>query len=163
MSEEINVSIKDINVTDVEKEQFLKAVMTNKPFTAIDSMFDGQFRVKFKSLSIEEAQDVFTQLRRDQLNQEIVTDANYMMALTNYRLGLAITEFNDEPYNEKVNKASYKPKDEHDSYVKQRASEFLQWPVFKLSALAEAFKAFEEKLLYLTKEIQTPNFWKADR
>lgn len=158
---EVNVDIPKVKVTDEEKEAFFKAFLADKPFTLTEKLFDGQFSVTFKSLDVQDSTDVFEQLRRDQTAGDITTDAVYMMRLTNYRLANAISEINGESFQKEVNRKDYKPVDGNDSYLKAKAAVFKNWPVFKLSAFAEAFKTFEDKILHLTQEIQTENFWKA--
>jgi hypothetical protein len=162
MAEEIiDVKPKPVAVTEEEKIEFYKAFLSNKAYIGSESLFDKQFNIKFKSLTVRETMAVFDQLRKDQLSNYINTDSNYMMALTNYRLGIAIVEINDQEFQPEITKATYKPENTDDSYIKERAKIFDEWPAFKLGALAEAFRTFEDKVVYLTKEIHTENFWKA--
>lgn len=161
MSKEIDVIIPHTEVTEEEKTAFFKAFLADKPFTATDSMLDGAFTVEFQSLSVQQSTDIFDQLRRDQQKQLITNDSTYMMALTNYRLAQAIVSIGDKPFQPEFSADKYKPVDDSDSYIKAKAAILKTWSIFKLSAIAEAFKGFEDKILFLTKEIQSENFWKA--
>lgn len=163
MSEEINVTIKPVNVTEDEKIEFFKSFLSDKPYTGEEKLFDGQYKLKFRSLTVAETMAIFDQLRKDQLNNEINTDSNYMMELTNFRLSLAITEINGVPFQPDITKDKFKSDITDYSYIKARAQIFNDWPAFKLGALAEAFRTFEDKVVYLTKEIHTENFWKAEQ
>ncbi|WP_394999303.1 hypothetical protein [Acinetobacter sp.] len=160
-TETINVTIQPVKVTEDEKIEFYKSFLSNKAYTGTEYLFDKQFNITFKSLTVKETMAVFDQLRKDQLSNYINTDSNYMMALTNYRLGIAIVTMNDEDFQPDITKEDYKPANGDDSYIKARAEIFNDWPAFKLGALAEAFRTFEDKVVYLTKEIHTPDFWKA--
>lgn len=157
---ELDVTIKEMPVTDEEKLNFFKAFLADKPYEATEELFDGGLKLKFKSLSVAESSAVFEQLRKDQQNDRVTTDAAYMMLLTNYRLIYGLVSINGEDVNPAIT-ADYKPVDASDSYVRAKAAVLQTWPVFKLSAVAEAFKVFEDKLLFLTKETTKPGFWKA--
>lgn len=161
MSDNIDVVVPFADVTEEDKIEFYKAFLSDEPFTLETKLFGDKYTIKFKSLTIKESTDVFDQLKKDQVKGTITSDATYMMALTNYRLAQGIVSVNDAPFQADLTAAKYKPKDESDSYVKEKAEVFRAWPVFKLSAVADAFKVFEDKLLFLTKEIQNENFWAA--
>jgi hypothetical protein len=155
MSDEIKPTS---SVTEGEKIEFYKAFLADKPFTATEKLFNDNFTIVFRSLDVKQAGDVFETLRKDQINNIVNSDAKYMMMLTNYRLGQSIVSINGEPYLPEVNELSGS---EEENYIKLKAKPFDSWPVFKLSAVADAFKAFENKIIELTKEVQTPDFWAA--
>ena len=156
-----NEVVPFVDVTEDDKIEFYKAFLSDTPYTATVKLFGGQFSVKFKALSIKESTDVFDQLKRDQAKSLINNDASYLMTLTNYRLAQGLIEINDEAFQPDITFEKYKPTDDYDSYVKDKANVFKAWTVFKLSAIAEAFKNFEDKILFLTKEVQTEGFWAA--
>jgi hypothetical protein len=83
------------------------------------------------------------------------------MKLTNYRLALGISKINNLPFLPDITKEKYTPENSEDSYLKARIKVIEQWSMFKLSIIAEAHKQFENLLIFLTKEINTPGFWKA--
>lgn len=149
-----------IIISDEEKTSFFKAFLKNEPYTSEESLFGGELRLKFRSLTVDETKDAFNQMRIDQDSNVLTNDANYMIQLTNYRLALSLAAINDEEFST-INKKTYKPEDENDSYVKARAASLNSWPMFKLSAFVEAYKIFEDKLLQLTREVSSENFWKA--
>jgi len=45
--------------------------------------------------------------------------------------------------------------------VQEKAEVAVSWPSFKLSAYCDAFRVFEDKIVALTKEVTTENFWLA--
>lgn len=145
-----------VKVTDEEKEDFFKAFLADKQFTVTETLFAGAVKVKFRSLTTQENMDIFDQLRKEQVEGTLTNDANYLTQLTAFRLALSLDELNDAPFAPGITK-------EDKNYVAAKAAIVKDWGVFKLSAIADAFKSFEDKLLFLTKEVQTENFWPAAR
>lgn len=145
--------------TDIDKEDFIKSVLSDQPFTSEYKLFNEQFNIKLRSLTVEESTEVFTQLKKDQTAGRIGSDATYLLSLTNYRLCLSLLSINNIPFQPELTKERYTPEGDTDSYIRARAKPFLSWPVFKLSAVGEVFREFEDKLVDLSKEIQNKNFW----
>jgi len=143
------------------KEKFFKAVLSDQSFTYQESLFDGQLTVEFRAPSIQEMNHIYAQLKKDELENILTTDATYIMKLTNYRLAVAIVKMNNEPFLSEFTEEKYTPTDSADSYLKARLKVIESWPIFKLSVIAEAHKQFENLVIVLTKEINTPGFWKA--
>lgn len=151
---------KKVNITEQEKLDFYKSFLSDEPFSSSELLFE-QVKATFKTLTVQESTDVYDQLRRDQTADLITNDAVYALKLTSYRLALSLTTFNDKPFEEKITREAYKPKDATDSYVKAKANVIAGWASFKLSALVEVFKSFEDKVMELTKSISDETFWKA--
>lgn len=156
-----NTEKTESKFTDKEKQDFFKAFLTDKPFESEASLFNGQLKVVFKSLTVQESIDVFDQLKADQEGSILTNDATYSIKLTNYRLAASLVSINDVPFFPAVTKAKQKAKDASESYIKAKAASLDGWPVFKLAAFAEAFKEFEDKVVALTGEVSDPNFWTA--
>ena len=159
-NEDINDLITTkIEVSEEEKLEFYKSFLADKPYTGTEKLFDGQFTVQYRTLTVKQSADVFEQLRKDQMTNDITNDASYMMALTNYRLGQAVKSINGVDFLPEITAETHKMKAEDgNSYIRAKAAIFNEWPVFKLSAFAEGLKTFEDKMVHMTKEIQTPNF-----
>jgi len=149
----------NVKVTDEEKIEFYKAFLADKPFSSEVELFNGNFKIGFRSLDVLESSEVFEQLRKDQVSGEVSTDSSYMLMLTNYRLANSLVSIDGQPFQPELTREKYTGKDE--TYLKARSKALMSWPIFKLSAVAEAFKSFEEKVQFLTNEIQTADFWQA--
>lgn len=143
------------------KEKFFKAVLSDQPFTHSQSLFNDALTIEFRSPTVQEMNSVYAELKKDEVNDILTTDAAYVMKLTNYRLALGIVKINNLPFLPEFTEESYKPTDTSDSYLKARLRVIEGWPIFKLSIIAEAYKEFENLVIDLTKEINTPGFWKA--
>jgi len=149
-------------LTDEEKVEFFKCFLADKSYEADDVLFGGAIKIRFRSLTVEQSTDVYGQLKVEQQNGHLTTDMAYLTALTCYRLGQSLVSINDEPFQPNIVKTEEKAVSFIKTiYIKQKADVIDAWPVYKLSAYAEAFKAFEDKVIALTKGIADPNFWPA--
>jgi len=155
----------DVKVSDEDKLSFFKAFLSDQPFELTETMMEGKISLKFRSLTTDENMHIFDQLRKEQVAGLLTNDANYLTQLTCYRLALSLQKINDDLFSDITLENGVTPANAEidGSYVAKRAAKVKTWPVFKLTAFAEAFKSFEDKLIYLTKEVQTENFWPADR
>lgn len=151
---------ENTNISEEDKIEFFKCFLADKPYIETRTLFDGKFNLKFTTLTTKQTTDVYDQLRQAQLNDELTNDPNYLVTMTSYRMGLSLLEVNGQQFST-TTFDNYKPENPKDSYVKERAKLFKDWPIFKLSAVAEEFKAFEHKVVALTDAIQKENFWKA--
>lgn len=157
MSEEIVE--KEMNISEEDKIAFFKCFLGDTPYEEEYSLFDGKFKIVFRTMTTKQTTDVFNQLRQAQINSELTNDPNYIVTLTNFRLGLCIVSIDGVPFATDIDEDTYKPTDAYDSYIKAKAANFKSWPIFKLSAIVDAFKKFEHKVVALTDAIQTENFW----
>jgi hypothetical protein len=150
-----------INITDENKENFFKCVLSDTPYEETFELFDGQFKVKFRALTVEQNSDVVAQIMADRRNKVATDTDDYSIAVASYRLGLSLVSINDKEYS-MITKDKYIDIDETgNTYVKVRSNPLRQYATYKLSLLLDAFQNFESKLIKLTTEVQTPNFWKA--
>lgn len=156
-----NKETKEYTISEEDKVNFFKAFLADKPYEEEWTLFGGQYKLKFNTLTTKQTIDVFNQLRQSQINDELTNDPNYILTLTNYRLGLALVEVDGKPFNQELTEETFTPIGKVDSFVKAKARVFESWPIFKLSAIVDAFRAFEHKVVELTDAIQTENFWKA--
>lgn len=148
----------DISVED--KERFFKSILADKPYEEVISLFDDQVKVRFRSMTVQENTDVVNQIVADR-KQGIAADNDaYFITVSTYRMGLCLLTIDDNPYCT-VTKENYVPFTENDTYVLARSKPMRSWSTARLAILIDAFKKFEGKLVKLTSEVQTQNFWKA--
>jgi hypothetical protein len=143
-------------VTEEEKIEFFKAFISDKPFTNTSLLFNKALSVVFKSLTTRENMVIYDQVRKEQLDGELTNDANYVTTLSIYRLASALQSLNDVPFDVPTGESLIDD-------IKAKAKIIKDWPVFKTAAIMEAFKVFEDKVVHLTREVQTENFWPADK
>lgn len=145
---EVTIPLPNVPVTEEDKLQFFKAMLSDQAFISIQDLLGGSLTVEFKALTVDDNMLIYDQLKKDQYNNAINNDSNYLTALTCYRLALSLQKINGEPLFESTDLLS-------------RAAIIRKWPVFKVSGITEAFKSFEDKIVTLTNAISDANFWQA--
>jgi hypothetical protein len=151
---------KAINVTELDKENFLKSVLTDRPFEEEVSLMNGALLLKLRAMTVQENADVSAQVKLDRKASIAEETDSYYITLSTYRLALCLVSINGEQFSD-ITKASYKPKNETETYVAARARLCLTWHTAKLAAYLDAFGSFDAKLIKLSSEVQSPNFWTA--
>jgi hypothetical protein len=103
---------------------------------------------------------VVNQITEDKKNG-IASDTDaYFITIASYRLALCLQELEGQPFST-ITKDKYASSTGTDNYLLARQKPMTSWSTAKLSAFLDAFQVFERKLVQLTSEVQTPNFWKA--
>lgn len=152
--------IKNTEITDVEKENFFKSILADKPYEENMSLFDGQFLVSFKTMTVKENSDIVRQIELDRKAERAADSDVYMITIATYRLAMSTIKIDGTAFSN-ISSDNHTPSDEFDSYVAARAATVQSWSTSKLSILLDAFQKFESKVIKLTNEVQTVNFWKA--
>lgn len=147
-------------VTQEEKILFYKAMLSDQPFVLTESLLAGGLQLELRALSVDDQMQVYDQLKKDQFNNLLTNDSNYLTALTCYRLALSVSKLNGTAlFTDEVElDDDGKPKE---SVLTHRTKKIKAWPVFKVSAITEAFKKFEDKIVELTNAVMDPSFWEA--
>ena len=153
-------SLKTVKISQEDKERFFKSILNDTPYEETISLFDGQFNIRLRSMSVEENSDVVNQIVKDRENGISQDSDAYFITISTYRLGLALVSVNGVNYSS-VTKENHTPTTEKDTYIMARASMMTRWTTAKLSVFLDTFQAFEAKVLKLSNEVQSPNFWKA--
>jgi len=153
-------TVKNVELSAGDKERYLKSVLADTPYTEEVSLFDAQLTLKFKALTVQENTDVVNQIVMDRSSGVAADNDAYLITISTYRLALSLVSVDDRPFSA-ITKDKFIALDDNTSYVRARAKETLNWPTLKLSAYLDAFQLFEAKILKLSKEVHTQNFWKA--
>jgi hypothetical protein len=149
-----------VDITDADKERYFKSVLTDTPYEEIVELFGGQLKLKFRMLTVQENTDVVNQIIDDKKNGVASENDAYFITIASYRLALCLQSIDDKPFST-IAKANFTSADLTDTYIKARQRPMLSWGTAKLSAFLDAFQTFEGKLIKLTNEVQSVNFWKA--
>ncbi len=152
-----------VTVTEEHKQAFFKAFLADACYEEDFNLLGGFCAIRLKSLTVEENNDLLTQIAydRDKGRIEGVNDY-YFSRVAQYRLGLALVSMNNKPFAEDLTKAKVanNPKDGI-SYVAVRADIFGGWAMAKLAAIQTALQEFDQRVLVLTDAVAKPDFWKA--
>lgn len=151
---------KEITLSLEEKERFFKSILNDQAYEETLSLFDGKLRIRLRAMTVQENTDVVNQIVADKKNGVAAENDAYFITISTYRLALSLVSIDDVPYSS-VTKENFSPDTENDSYVLSRAKIMLAWHTPKLAMFLDAFSKFEARLLKLTSEVQTQNFWKA--
>jgi hypothetical protein len=80
----------EANPTEEDRVAFVATILGTDRFRKQYSLLGGKFRVMFRSLTSDETDLVFRQMRLDQLRMEILGDADYFGRLNVYRLACMV-------------------------------------------------------------------------
>ena len=165
MQNQINPSIEmqrerlsNLELSEADKENYFKSILSDKPYEETLSLFDGKMQVKFKVMTVQENSDIVNQIELDRKADKTRDNDAYMITIAAYRLCSSMISIDNQAFSN-ITKENYKTADEFDSYVAARAKITHDWATAKLSLLLDAFQKFEAKIIKLTNEVQTPNFW----
>ena len=147
-------------ITDEDKEKFFKSVMGDVPFQDVVSLFDGKLKITLQTMTVSQNNDVVEQISKDRETGLAENNDAYFITISTYRLALCLVSIDEAPYSD-IHKDKYKEEEKGVTYVRARAEAMRNWPTFKLSAFLDAFNEFETKVVKLTREVKTQNFWKA--
>ncbi len=152
---------KKSNITDAEKEAFFKCFLAEQNYSEKIGLFDNKIPIVIRTLTNKENNDIIKQIVLDQKSGLASNNDSYFITILSYRIALSIDKINNLPFQPEITAEVFPDNLEKGlTYVKERAKVIDAWPVFKLSAIQEAFRVFEEKILELTNEVQNPSFWK---
>lgn len=151
---------KTPELSDEDKERFLKSVLTDTPFQETVELFDGQLKIVFRTMNVEENNDIVNQIAKDKEHGIAENSDAYFITISTYRLALCMLTIDEKEYSD-VTKESFKNDDPAITYIRARSLKVREWPTFKLSAFLDAFNKFESKVVKLTNAVQQQNFWKA--
>lgn len=163
----INTSIESdqfkftsVDISQEDKERFFKSILADRTYEEVIPLFDDQVKVRFRSMTVQENTDVVNQIVADK-KQGIAADNDaYFINIATYRMGVCLVSIDDNLYSS-VTKENFVPFTETDTYILARSKPMHNWSTARLAIFIDAFKKFESKLVKLTTEVQTVNFWKA--
>lgn len=161
-TEEADLKLNKVQVTEEDKEQFLKCLLANKPFVKEYSLFNNNLKVKLKTLNVEETRRVQEQIQIDEADGYAKNDEKYFMEVANYRLSYSLVSVDDVDFEKLVKKVEFENEGEDENAhlrVKERVKVFNDWTSFKLSGVFDAYSDFQKLIVELTQNSKNPNFW----
>jgi hypothetical protein len=85
----------DVEPTDADRISFVATILGTERFKKTYPLMGGKINVSFRSLTADETDLVFRQMRLDQIKGEILGDADYFGRLNVYRLALMVENISD--------------------------------------------------------------------
>ena len=135
-----------IIITEEDKERFFKSILSDKCYEETMSLFDGQLKVKFRAMTVQENSDVVGQIELDKKDGIANETDSYYITISCYRLAMCLVSVDDKQYSS-VTKENFSASTENDTYILARVKTISSWSTSKLSAYLDAFQAFENKLV----------------
>lgn len=153
-------TIKSVQISEKDKENFFKSILSDTPYEETVDLFDKKFKLRFRSMTVKENSDIVNQIVADKKNGVAQENDSYFITISTYRLAVGLVAVNDAVYSD-ITADNFSPSSDKDTYILARAKPMLAWPTAKLSFFLDAFQRFEAKVVKLVGEVANPNFWKA--
>lgn len=80
----------EVEITDLDKEDFVACTLGNTRFKRDYSLLGGKLKITFKTVLAEENKMIHRQLVLDQAAKKIVTEAEWFVQMLEYRLALSL-------------------------------------------------------------------------
>jgi hypothetical protein len=156
---EVMVGSDDVEITDTDKRDYIKAVLNDMPVKLDISLCAGQVTTKIRSRTSWEQTCMYAALQKDQ-DEAIVKDlASVVIQLQKYGACLMIESLNDKSFSkEKIAEDEAIPEAvEKLRKLRQEKIEHLSSPKWNL--LLNALRVFEAKLSKMGTQCLNENFW----
>lgn len=160
------LSDKKIEVTELEKSIYLRALLNEDDVIFNISLCGGKFNVSLKSRNTFEQQVVYLAANKD-LEEEIIPNdsVNYLLQTQKYAAAMMLVGVNGTPsaFVADVNKATgdteYLRVQNAIEILRERRKVIDKMPIPKWSLILNALRIFEGKLAILATEVVNENFW----
>ena len=147
-------------ISEKDKENFFKSVIGDIPFKETISFFGGRMTMTLQTMTVSQNSDIVQQINNDKDQGLAENNDAYFITIAMYRLAVCLVDIDEKQFSD-IDKATFKESTEGVTYIRARSELMREWPTFKLSAMLDAFNEFESKVVKLTKEVKTENFWTA--
>lgn len=158
MFNEALVDVTDIEVSESERENFLKSVLFDTPITFEISLMGGNLKVLIRSRSVDENQRVLNLLEKKLADgsTDLNTPDKYFLALQRLHASLAIQKINGERFS-KWEDDSWNEEDLDKFVIEnfQKSKSASRWMI-----LINSLRVFEAKHAKLAEECVNEDFWK---
>ena len=160
------LSDKKIEVTELEKSIYLRALLNEDDVVFNIQLCGGKFNVSLKSRNTFEQQVVYLAANKD-LEEEIIPNdsVNYLLQTQKYAAAMMLVGVNGTPsaFVADVNKATgdteYLRVQNAIEILRERRKVIDKMPIPKWSLILNALRIFEGKLAILATEVVNENFW----
>ncbi len=153
--------IDKVEITDAEKETFLKAVLADEPVRLTIELYGGRFKLELRSRSSFEQKRIFDILSLDR-KENIYDEADLAMMITrmHYYLGAIMVErINGELFSE-AKLAQGKELAADATYMRDQVNRlFEKMGTVRWTSILNALRIFEHKCARLNSEAANEGFW----
>ena len=141
---------REIELTKTDKQQFLKAILVDQPFTQVVKMFDGEFNVELKTRTTFEQQVLHAAVSEDTDNGTINSLKDLTAQAQKYSAVFMLKSINNIPFD-CVTLDSTLPMQEAKQQLRQEvAAKISPMQLEKWAVISNALAYFELKTYKLT-------------
>lgn len=147
------------SLTNEEKENFFKAFLADKPYTAKEKLFQGKMELTFSTLSVDQNNAILRQMEYDKESGMARNTDYYLIRVIQYRIASSLIAIDGKMFAKDITEAT-KPdnKEKGETFLIHRLELMKDWPVYKVSSVTDAFNRFEKRVRALTEESSRENF-----
>lgn len=155
------VDTKDLAITDIEKDLFVKAILNDVPYQMPVALFAGKFTAELRSRSSYEQRRIFDFVQLD-ISEKIFEEGNFSMMITRtqqYAIAFAVCRLNGKVFSELKLEPGGDLKEEA-AKVREFVKANLEGITnIKWTALLNAFRVYETKCAKLSTMAINEDFW----
>lgn len=170
MLTEALVATEKLDISDLEKQKFVKALLNNEPVKFSVTLFGGQLKVELRSRSLYEQQRIFDVLNKDRNdgtiplvpeNGKMIPDlASEVTRMHKYCMAIMIQRVNGDLFSELE-----LPDTDSVEEAQKKLHLALEGPVkhiqgVRWTGLMNAMRIFETKCAKMSTEANNEDFWK---
>ena len=159
----------EIELTPVDKQTFLTAIVDDRRFELDFELFDGRLEVTFRSRTNAETRAVLQEMRRQLVANEIDTEIEYTTRLRHALMRFQLKQLNgeeypppEEPLAAQVSTDENGKKQVTPPQWVQESEAYFQGHEARTTAIYNALCIFESKYWTLTENANNQDFWKTE-
>jgi len=161
---ELGADKKIVEITPVDKSNFIQAIVTGERFISSFSLFGGKITGKFRSRRQDEAVAVFNYMAKQLSSGSLRSGAEQIVQVRYMLFACQLAELNgkqfsemESPLNETVAKEGVQPPG-----WMNMIEYFAAWPEGLVTALFDQLCEFEAKYWTMVNNAKDQNFWKPE-
>lgn len=158
-----SVDFEQVEITKVDRELFLAALVTGDRFVLPFSLFNGKVTGKFRSRLQAESQAIVAQLNREVTGGQIITTIDYATRMRNLLLATQVAELLDEVHLPLKEPLMQTVTGEKDATILPgwlgQANLWCEKSEGLISALYSELQLFESKYWVMVNNAREQNFW----
>lgn len=155
------VDVRAVQVTEDDKELYLKALLCDKPVELEISLYGGKLKLLFRSRSMHEQRRVLDVLHLDQEENVIPNNdpALLFTRLQQYLAAVMLRRINGDLFSELDLKPGRDLKADATDLRKVFADKLENMPHIRWTAILNGLRIFEEKCRQLSEHCVNEDFW----
>jgi hypothetical protein len=148
-----------IEVSDYEKDMFIKSILNDSPFYTISKILGGKVLIKVKSRNIYNDNLIFKSLTKDEAEKYFVGVEGMMQRMQAYIAAAQVVEINGKDYNLEISNENTFEENYENLQVHLRKYDSMQTQMW--AAIVLAVRIHEYKTKICMDNLNNENFWES--